>query len=61
MKVPKNMRQQCPTCGYEKCVPKSVAENGRYPSGVILRCKQCKTISVLNEQMDWVFFQKWDV
>jgi len=59
MKSKKDMWQQCPNCNYEKCTTKVVAENGRYPSGVILRCKQCKSIFVLNENHDWIFFKKW--
>lgn len=48
MKVSKDMRQKCPKCGYEKCTTKVVVDNPNYPSGVILRCKQCKSIFSLD-------------
>ncbi|OMF04953.1 hypothetical protein CQ043_10570 [Paenibacillus sp. MYb63] len=44
MKTKKSMRQICPKCGYEKCVPKLYIDNPKYPSGSILRCKQCKSL-----------------
>ena len=58
MKVRKDMRQKCPKCGYEKCATKVVVDNPNYPSGVILRCKQCKSIFSL-ENDKWVFFKDW--
>ena len=58
MKVSKDMKQKCPKCGYEKCTTKLVIDNLRYLSGVILRCKQCKSIfSLVNDE--WVFFKEW--
>lgn len=33
------MRPKCPKCDYEKCTTKVVVDNPKYPSGVILRCK----------------------
>lgn len=57
MKVSKDMKQKCPKCGYGKCTTKLVIDNPRYPSGVILRCKQCKTIFSLAKD-EWVFFKE---
>ncbi|MFJ7667651.1 hypothetical protein ACIQXI_11110 [Lysinibacillus sp. NPDC097195] len=58
MKARKDMRQKCPKCGYEKCITKVVVDNPRYPSGVIIRCKQCKSIFSLDND-EWVFFKEW--
>lgn len=58
MKVSKDMKQKCPKCGYEKCTTKLVIDKPRYPSGVILRCIQCKSIFLLAND-EWVFFKEW--
>jgi uncharacterized Zn finger protein len=59
MKVRKDMRQVCPKCGYDKCTTKNVIDNPKYPSGVILRCKGCKSIFALNNG-EWTFFKEWN-
>jgi hypothetical protein len=60
MKVRKDMRQVCPKCGYEKCLPKLYIDNPKYPSGAILRCKQCKSLFALNNSGEWYFWKEWE-
>lgn len=59
LKIQKSMRQICPKCGYEKCVPKLYIDNHKYPSGSILRCKQCKSLFSLKNG-EWTFWKEWD-
>ncbi|PFH83602.1 hypothetical protein [Bacillus sp. AFS088145] len=58
MKVRKDMLQECPKCGYKKCTTKLVIDNPKYPSGVILRCKQCKSIFASTDE-GWQYFKEW--
>lgn len=56
----KEIAQTCPKCGYEKCYTKLTLNKPEIPSGVILRCKNCKSI-FYRKDPNWVYFKKWDL